>query len=268
MKFSINYSTQAAVLYSVGKLQIDRFKCPDWPSLIQEALQYAPVAVHFTLSAGRMKLASKDLDMVERIADQTETPYINLHLEAKLRDYPTIPIDSHSSVHRSRVLSQTLREVEQAVQRFSRERVVVENVPFRPQGNVLRFCVEPECIQSVVAQTGCGFLLDIPHATITAQHLHVSEKDYISNLPIHSLKEMHFTGVHSFGDWLQDHVPADESDWQTLDWVLNCLRLGLWPKPWMLAYEVGGVGEKFAWRTPAQAIERDARRIVHSIRDI
>ncbi len=261
MKFSINYSTQAAVLLDQHKIELDCFKCPDWPDLIQEASQRRPVAVHFTLAAGRGKLFKKNLNKVALLAEMTGTPFINLHLEAKQADFPDIPIDSTLASHRERVLSQTLAEVDLAVKRFGAGRVIVENVPYRLAGNVLRPSVEPEAICRVVQETGCGLLLDIPHARITAAQLGLDEREYIASLPMHSLKELHFTGVYSFDGWLQDHLPALEADWQTLEWVLERINLGEWPRPWMLAFEYGGVGWKFAWRSEAGAIERQCQRL-------
>ena len=171
MQFSINYSTQAAVLLDQHKIQLDRFKCPDWPELIQEARQRRPVAVHFALAAGRGKLLKKNLDKVAEVAEKTRTPYINLHLDAKIADFPDIPVGSTRPEHQERVLAQTLEEVWLAVERFGAARVIVENVPYRLAGNVLRPSVEPEAICRVVQETGCGLLLDIPHARITAAQL-------------------------------------------------------------------------------------------------
>ena len=268
MQFSINYSTQAAVLLDQHKIQLDRFKCPDWPELIQEARQRRPVAVHFALAAGRGKLLKKNLDKIAAQAEETRTPYINLHLEAKIADFPDIPVGSTRPEHRERVLAQTLEEVELAVDRFGAGRVIVENVPYRLTGNVLRPSVEPETICRVVQETGCGLLLDIPHARITAAQLGLDERAYIGSLPVHSLKELHFTGVHTFDGWLQDHLPAQEADWQALEWVFERIKLGEWPRPWMLAFEYSGVGWKFAWRSEAGAIEKQCRRLYGMVNEV
>jgi len=265
MLFSINYSTQAAVLLDQHRIELDRFKCPDWPELIQEASRRRPVAVHFTLAAGRGKLRNKNLDKVAALAEQTGTPFINLHLEAKLADFPDIAIGSTHASDRDKVLAQTLAEVELAVKRFGAERVIVENVPYRATGNVLRPSVEPEAICQIVRETGCGLLLDIPHARISAAQLGMDEREYISSLPVQSLKELHFTGVHTMDGWLQDHLPAQEADSQALDWVLERIKLGEWPRPWMLAFEYSGVGEKFSWRSDARAIETHCRRLYSAV---
>ena len=268
MLFSINYSTQAAVLLDQRRIELDRFKCPDWPDLIREASLRRPVAVHFTLSAGRGRIFKKNLDKIAALATQTATPYINLHLESKTADFPDVPVDSTLSAHRERVLAQMLSEVILVVERFGAERVIVENVPYRHTGNVLRPSVEPELIHQIVRQTGCGLLLDIPHARITAAQLGLDEHTYFSSLPVQNLKELHFTGVQSLDGWLQDHLPALEADWQALDWVLERIKTGEWPRPWMLAFEYSGVGEKFGWRSDAMVIESHCRRLYKSVNGV
>jgi hypothetical protein len=60
MNLAINYSRQAARLLRDGHILIDRFKCPDWPTLINEASEYSAVAVHFNLRAGSGKLKDTD----------------------------------------------------------------------------------------------------------------------------------------------------------------------------------------------------------------
>lgn len=268
MKFSINYSTQAAVLYQQGSLPADRFKCPDWPDLIAEASRILPPAVHFNLQAGRGKLKKKDFPRIEQIAQSTQTPYINLHLEAKAGDYPEIPGDSDRPEHRRFLLERMLDEIELVCGRFGRERVILENIPYRKAGNALRLCAEPDFIRRAVEETGCGFLFDIPHARISAHELGMEESEYINRLPLQHLRELHFTGVHSFGDWLQDHLPALEADWARLEWVLERIRAGDWPAPWMLAFEYGGVGEKFTWRSAADVIARQGSRLQRLVRQI
>jgi len=279
MLFSINFSTQAAVLFQQGRLKIDRFKCPDWPYLIDEASEYCPPAVHFNLTAGRGKFSLKTgrksrewifrkLDEVDRIANETQTPYINLHLEARNADFPEIPIDSTLPSHQEMIFSQVISDVETVVSRFGRQRIIIENVPYRPSGHVLRPSVEPELISKVIEQTGCGLLLDIPHARISAQSLGIDETEYFNRLPVHRLKELHFTGVQNLNGWLQDHLPALEADWKRLDWALERIRQGEWPRPWLLAFEYGGVGEKFTWRTSAQEIEIQGNRIYRQVNPI
>ncbi len=255
MEFAINYSTQAGVLACAGRLKLDRFKLPDWPDLILEAQQRLPVAVHFGLDAGRARLSEKKMKRALEIADQTGTPYVNLHLGCKRGDFPENSLNSTNSQLRRAVYERIRSDIILALQVVPAERLILENVPFRPNGNVLRAWVDPSLIRGLVEETGCGFLLDIPHARISAHYLGVDERLYMLSLPVERVRELHFTGVQTFGELLLDHLPALDGDWRALEWVLARIKDGTISAPWMLALEYGGVGEKFNWRSSAQDIE-------------
>jgi uncharacterized protein (UPF0276 family) len=269
MKFAINYSTQAAGLFAAGKIPLDLFKSPDWPDLIVEAGAYRPVAVHFSLKARRGKLFKTDWEQVDAMLEQTGTPYVNLHLDPGTRDYPGSLPEVDDPVLAERVVDAILADVHTAVKRYGPERVIVENVPYRAeQGEVLRPAVETENICRIVAETGCGLLLDISHARITAHHLGLDAHAYMNSLPVHRLKELHFTGLHNLNGRLQDHLEALPSDWPELEWVLERIRGGEWTRPWMLAFEYGGVGEKFAFRSDAEAIATQVPRLYEMVKNI
>lgn len=53
---------------------------------------------------------------------------------------------------------------------------------------------------------------------------------------------------------LQDHLPARAEDWPELEWVLKGIRERTWALPWLLAFEYGGIGEDFTWRSDAQVM--------------
>ena len=65
-----------------GRVQIDRFKCADWPELIEPASSLLPIYVHFPLVAGTNTLDNTDWERVERLLGETGTPYVNVHLLA------------------------------------------------------------------------------------------------------------------------------------------------------------------------------------------
>ncbi len=268
MLFAINYSHPAADLFSAGRLPIDRFKCPNWPWMIEEALPKAPVAVHYNIKAGCDKLRKIDWQEVEFLLKQTGTPHVNVHLETECKTFPHIPQDSQLPEHRQQVIEQMLLDLEQIIERFGADQVIAENSPYRPSGDLLRLSVEPEVISTVIESTGVGLLLDVPHARISAFHLGMDETVYISALPVHCLREMHFTGTAAIDGWLQDHVPAQPADWQALEWSLEHIRQGEWPMPWMLAFEYGGVGGKFTEHSDSHVIETQASRLSQLLKSL
>lgn len=269
MLLSINYSKQAAQLYHQGKIYIDRFKCPDWPDMVAEAKELRPISVHFSLKAGRGKLEKVDWDEVFRFMDQNKTPYVNLHLEAKVKDFPHIPVDTTDPLHQEEIIQQVISDLQIAKKYFDPQKIILENVPYRGNlGNILRPVVEPRIIRQIVEMTDCGLLLDISHARISAISICMNEHDYLSQLPVKRLRELHFTGVHNLDGWLQDHLPALEADWLVLDWVLEHIQKGTWSKPWMLAFEYGGIGERFEKRSDPMVISEQLPIINRKIKEI
>ena len=271
MLFAINYSTQAAALCAEGRLEVDRFKCPEWPEMIDEAQELRHVAVHFTLKAGRGKTKKANWEQIGHWLEQTDTRYVNIHLEPRPEDYLSeqgnMPVDTTDPAHQQQVLERTLEDMWLAVRRFGAKRVIAENAPYRPTGTLLRPAAETEFITQVIEQTGCGLLLDISHAMISAHNMGMSAEEYMSRLPVHRLRELHFAGVHNLNGWLQDHLPVLPADWEVLSWVLERVRSGEWSRPWLLAFEYGGMGEKFANRSEASVIEAQGRRLYQMVQE-
>jgi len=269
MYLAINYSYQAAELVKKKQIEVDFFKTPEWLDMIAEARQLRPVRVHFSLKAGRGKLEHIDWQLLSDIMQDTDTPYMNMHLEAKSKDFPHIPIDSTDPIHQEEILAQVLKDIQTVSDHFGADKVIIENVPYRGKpGKVLRPVIEPKIISRIIAETGCGLLLDISHAAMTALSLGLDEKEYLSQYPVDAVRELHFTGVHNLDGWYQDHLPALEADWKLLDWVLNAIQTGKWARPWMLAYEYGGVGERFAHRSETDVIKEQVPILNQKIQSV
>jgi uncharacterized protein (UPF0276 family) len=249
MLLAINYSHEAATLFAEKRISIDRFKTPDWPDMIVEASAYVPVIVHFNLYAGRGDLKKTDWERIRTLSEQTGTPYVNLHLNPSRKNYPDFSVDPSRKRDRTRIIDDLMDDVSTVVEQFGPDRVIVENEPYRGQfGDTLRPGVDPDVIYHVTGETGCGFLLDLSHARISACYLGMDEFEYLKRLPVHRLREMHFTGLNWVNGILRDHLPAVPADWQSLSWALERIHQGSWSKPWLLAFEYGGVGEKFVGR--------------------
>lgn len=80
-------------------------------------------------------------------------------------------------------------QVEKLTDHFGPDRVIIENIPFRTNENSnLMACAEPKIISQVVESTGCGFLLDVSHARITAHYFGMDAHTYIKALPVQQLR--------------------------------------------------------------------------------
>jgi len=257
MHLAINYSPAAAKLVESGTIDIDYLKTPNWDWIVKEASQLRPVAVHFGLEAGNGSLEQVDWDKIWHFCELTGTPYINIHVDARQCYYPEFAVNSAELPEVETVAKVIESDVLNVVRRFGPERTIVENSPYHDiEGNTMRLCVMPDLLSQVVVETGCGLLLDISHAVIAANALGMSPVDYMSQLPLQQVKELHFAGIHKnqTNGQLTDHLSILEDNWQWLDWVLERIKSGECSPPWLLAFEYGGVGEPFDWRSDPQVI--------------
>jgi hypothetical protein len=79
---------------------------------------------------------------------------------------------------------------------------------------------------------------------------------------------MHFAGIHVIYGILRDHLAIQPCDWLALEWVLQNIRRGEWSQPWMLAFEYGGVGEIFEWRSDPQVIAEQVPRLYQMVKNL
>lgn len=273
MEFAINYSPQAAALVEAGTIHIDRFKCPDWPDLIAEARQIAPVYVHFALTAGG-GLANIDWAFIEQMLADTDTPYVNLHLAPSAADFPKFydPLFL-TEAQREEVIARMIADVTLFTTRFGPSRVVVENIPYRGQGDevkkkkrILRPCVEPDVFTRVLDATGARLLFDLSHARITADTLGLDPATYIEAFPLARLKELHITGIQMIDGVPNDHMHFTDEDWRWFEWFMARIHAGRIAEPTIVAFEYGGVTPKFDWRSRTDVIESHVPRMLAEMR--
>lgn len=123
--------------------------------------------------------------------------------------------------------------------------LLLENLPLFPNLAHMFIC-EPDFVAEVIEETGCGLLLDLAHARVTADILGYAVEDYLSRLPLARVVEIHLSGPRphreldarrqalvsenarsvahllSFdGHNLVDaHEPLQEVDYALLEWTL------------------------------------------------
>jgi uncharacterized protein (UPF0276 family) len=93
----------------------------------------------------------------------------------------------------------------------------VEPLPFEDYDWEAR----PERIVEVLARTGCGLLLDIGHARVSAAALDADVHAYLADLPLERVAQIHVSSPRMRDGRLVDaHEPLEEVDYALLDWVL------------------------------------------------
>lgn len=258
MKLALNYSPAAAALLAGDTMAgVDAFKCPPWPAVMTEAELHLPIYVHFELSTCDGSIQAARWDWIERTLTRTGTPFVNLHLRAPVGAFAGRSLEARSHDHVERVVERVMADVGLVAKRFGPARVVLENVLYRGAASKTLYpVVDPAVITRIVAATGCGLLLDVAHARITADTLGTDVRDYVSGLPLQVLRELHVTGVRWDGQILRDSMALSEADWDVAAWALGEIHARRWHTPWAVAFEYGGVGPIFDWRSDPQVLSR------------
>jgi len=238
MKLAVNWSPEAAALLDEGKIEFDMYKCPDWENLIADAQRQRPSYIHFPLRIGSGQRPEWDFEVIQRWLDSTSTLFVNCHIAPKHDVFD-------EKISMRALTAQLVEEVQTLVDQFGAERVIIENCPFmeRHEHKYLRQSREPRLFHDIIAATGCGFLLDMSHAYLTSQYWGRDFADYVGELPVKHIKELHTTGI---GIWSNgnygDHMPFTEPDWTRLAFCMEQIKIGQWQVPQVVAFEYGGSG--------------------------
>lgn len=254
MRFAVNYSTKAGELVESGRIDCDLFKCPEWEGLLKAAAPIKPVYLHLDITIGRNQVQKLDFDTLRKMLAETRTPHINCHLAG------TADLRSGSETDRNNLMKQWVKEIEVLKREFAGYPVISENLPFEPAIPDYHLASDAELISKAIIETDTGLLLDISHARITADTLGIDYQQYIEKLPLDRLHEVHITGVRRYHGFLEDHFEMRPEDWPSTEWASEQIRLGAWREPEIVAFEYGGVGEWFSWRTETWALEEQVPR--------
>lgn len=118
--------------------------------------------------------------------------------------------------------------------------ILLENTPDSPQDRVIFDhypYIMPEQLRRLLKDNDVSFLLDLTHAKITAQYRGWNIHDYIQQLPLDRVVEIHVngSGYDKDGFPADTHQAMDNEDYKLLEWVLN------YTKPDIVTLEYNGV---------------------------
>jgi uncharacterized protein (UPF0276 family) len=97
--------------------------------------------------------------------------------------------------------------------------VLLENPD--PMPNLENHEVRADRIAAILEAAGCGLLLDIGHARLSAEILGLTPEAYLAGLPMDRVAQVHVSGPRMRGGRLFDaHEPLLEADYELLAFVL------------------------------------------------
>ncbi len=270
MNFAINYSPQALKLWRDGRIQVDLFKFPPWDDL-RPQMQLGPAAyIHFGNIAGGPYAKEHDPAVIQDWLDSTDTLVVNTHLAISACDFA-----DGAPVTPGAVIDKAIDCVDRLGRRFGNDNIVVENPPY-PMMNwdagLLAEVVDPAVLSEIVRRSGCGLLLDVAHAIRACEGTgRLDARAYLNAMPVAALRELHLVGILPDKDEFgarEDHFAMTDDDWSMAEWAIGRIRAGHWREPETMAFEYGGVGELFAWRSDADVIAAQAPRLYALARSV
>lgn len=101
--------------------------------------------------------------------------------------------------------------------------LLLENYNYHPT-NAYEYVCEPDTFSILIQAIGCGVLLDLAHAQISAFNMGWKDpREYLEALPLDKVREIHTN--HPYNDnnkqMLDRHLPLQESDLDILRWTLD-----------------------------------------------
>jgi uncharacterized protein len=250
MKLSVNYSdTLLALLKEDPKLPIDYIKVPmgSFPGCFEQYLvgkQLRPLISHIG-QAGVLDILNIDesrrlnIQTLDKIIDLSDSSKLSTHVNGHISYFPEFVDCQHSfKVTLANAIKQRFLDTVETYKQHYQQIFSIENWPYYSFANDFRICSEPEFISELCEISGCGFLLDISHARVTAHFLEIDILKYLDMCPIDKLTEIHFSGssIYRDKDFIWDsHSEFDNYDLELLDYVLNK------SKPEVITIEYGGL---------------------------
>lgn len=266
---AVNLSPELLRLLAEGRVRVDAIKVPttaEDPEARDREIATAretglPVILHFwgqPLTVGSENLLARlDLEDLRSVVRATGARNLQSHLAVTPADAPWVgSVDRQTPRERELLLSRVRANVVELCRQTGLP-VLVENMVYwgtraRPdKPGSLRCTAEPGFVAEVVEATGCGMILDLAHAQISAHYLGMTFEDYVGALPLGAVREVHWNRPRWEDGVLRDgHLGVAEEDLPPLDRVLARAR------PEVVVYEYGMMNPSSPALSDHEAIER------------
>lgn len=250
MKFAVNYSNPLIRLLREKAIKIDLIKCPDWDGMLAEAKPYGQITIHFDLEVGLGNTFQADFARIQDLLGHTDTPHVNTHLVTPLQ------FDPDNSTELEKINTLWRDEIRFMINHLGADAIALEHHPCTVNNDHIRPAADPVIFSQVIQDTGCRLLLDLAHARISADTFKIDVREYIQSLPLNRLVELHITGIKTHNGVLTDHFELGDEDWTTFRWALDEIKAAHWRKPEIVAFEYGGIGQTFVWRTEEEVLKK------------
>jgi uncharacterized protein len=215
-------------LLSAGRIEVDYLETgghfvertaaqfPDRPLLLHNSVFNWSLAHPTALE--EQQVVPRTLAALER----TRAPWLSVHLGFSAAE---VLFDVHMTARspalsRGELLANICRGVRVLAAAIPVP-LILENLDYCPGGAYEHICA-PDFITAVLNETGTGLLLDLAHAQVSASRLGLPIEEYLGQLPLERVRQLHISGPRLRDGVLFDaHEPLLDVDYALLEWVLR-----------------------------------------------
>jgi uncharacterized protein len=224
MYIGCNWSKALEILIERDAVKVDYIKAGAYGAFDEEFAKMRslrPILLHGLGNfecTGMNNIEIVDFNLANKLIEDCSSPHYGLHLTLKNSDiYPGMTEEN---------IYEKMCENIQIFKNNISVPLLLENIPDTPEDRVVHDhypYFKPEQINRLLVDNNVSFLLDITHAKITAQYHGLDVYDYIAQLPLDQIVEIHVNG----SGYDKDGYPADthesmkDEDYKLLEWVLN-----------------------------------------------
>jgi hypothetical protein len=175
--------------------------------------QQFPLLLHDYLGQLSDPLSDFALQRARALQDRYQSPWVAEHFQClhtqdhtRSLDYVFPPLYTEEFLERFCANAVVLRDAVRAP-------LVMENIPGFFSVRYAQMS-EAEFLRRFFEQTGCGFLIDVPHIWLAAHYRGIDPKQYIADFPLERVVEIHVAGVQYDrdlqGPWIAPTPPTEE----------------------------------------------------------
>lgn len=248
MKLAVNFSEALlGLLTDDPELPVDYIKVPTEPfpgcwRQFDRGRRYKKLLPHpaqpGVIALGHPRAEERfNAQTVMRVIKETGTPYLSTHLEAPVAYFPELAEYQHEI---NPVLEESLKERFLSAINEVKEEIkiplILENFLYYSWWRHFKLGSDPRFITEVCTEGRCGFLLDVAHARCSAWYLRIEPEEYLKELPLHLVREVHLAGALERPEGLRDaHTKLTPAEYRLLDYVLK------FSDPEVISIEYGGL---------------------------
>lgn len=235
IQIGCNYSKELIELLKEETIEVDWVKLANENSYDEQYKHVAgirPCLFHIVPCVlSDTHLNGWNINRLNQSIFECKSPHVGVHFRGALNN-------NDDNIDREKIKKHVVLKIREWKKVVQCE-YLIENMPLNRLPAEQHILTEPSFIKEVCEEAEIGLLLDISHLKVSAHYLGMTENEYLHNLPLYLVREIHVNGPRKKSDGYFDaHESMREEDFTFLEEVLKVTN------PRIVTLEYGGDEKK------------------------